>query len=250
MHITIFLNNCLNNEWILSYLLDLGIISVPLCRKCNNPMTLLRGSYKKYQCNRRFSGLRCGLSGSLYSGSFLNKIKISLHDLFYALNGWRLNVSSSFISNDLDKNKSTISRLYRKFDDLVVWDLGNRGMERIGGPGYVVEVDECLLVRHKYRRGRILRAQKWIIGGVVRGNTNQYFVQFIPHRSRVYLLDAIRRHVAPGSTIITDEWAGYRGLNLILYEQNYLHHTVNHSMFYIDPVTGANTQTVEFFGLS
>ena len=247
MHITTFIYNCLNDEWILAYLIELGVISIPICRKCNNTMTVLSTRRTRYQCNRRLSGIRCGLSKSIFSGSFFDNIKLSLHDMFYALNGWRLNVPSSFISDDLDRNKSIVSKLYRKFNDLVVWDSENRGTERIGGYGSIVEIDECLLVKRKYRRGRILRGQKWVIGGVVRGSINQYFLEFIPHRSRVNLLSVIRRRVAPGSIIMTDEWTGYRRLELYLHEQNYVHQTVNHSLFFVDPITGANTQTVECF---
>ena len=34
----------------------------------------------------------------------------------------------------------------------------------IGGPGQVAEIDECLLVKSKYRRGRELAGLKWVFG--------------------------------------------------------------------------------------
>jgi transposase-like protein len=55
---------------------------------------------------------------------------------------------------------------------------------------------------------------------------------------------AIRRHVEPRSTVYTDDYSGYSGLN-----QVYDHHSINHShRVYVDG--HVHTQTVEgFFSL-
>ena len=57
-----------------------------------------------------------------------------------------------------------------------------------------------------------MRGQKWIVVGVVRGNSNAYSVDFIPHRTRVNLLNVIRAHFLPGVVIMTDKWMVYLGL--------------------------------------
>uniref|UniRef100_A0A1X7SXL4 ISXO2-like transposase domain-containing protein n=1 Tax=Amphimedon queenslandica TaxID=400682 RepID=A0A1X7SXL4_AMPQE len=46
------------------------------------------------------------------------------------------------------------------------------------------------------------------------------------------------------SVIYSDLWGAYNGLDRLL-GQNYTHHTVNHSQHFVDPVTGAHTQSVE-----
>lgn len=54
----------------------------------------------------------------------------------------------------------------------------------------------------------------------------------------------IEKHVVKGSTVTTDCHASYGTLS----QRGYRHYTVNHSrpgMPYVDPVTGANTNTVE-----
>ena len=54
----------------------------------------------------------------------------------------------------------------------------------------------------------------------------------------------IERHVAPGTCIVSDQWAAYRNIpNWIGF--NYVHETVNHEQNFVDPITGAHTQRIE-----
>lgn len=53
----------------------------------------------------------------------------------------------------------------------------------------------------------------------------------------------IKRFVKPGSTITTDCWRGYAGLQS-LDDQDYLYRTVNHELNFVD-ANGINTNTIE-----
>lgn len=50
-----------------------------------------------------------------------------------------------------------------------------------------------------------------------------------------------RKHVHPDTNIITDCWRGYAGLT----QEGFRHKTVNHTLNFVDPDTGANTNKIE-----
>ena len=85
----------------------------------------------------------------------------------------------------------------------------------IGGPGTTVEVDESLFSRRKNHQGRVL-PQKWVFGGICR-ETRESFMYAVPDRSAPdrsarTLLPIIQASIAPGTTIMSDIWAAYGGI--------------------------------------
>lgn len=55
------------------------------------------------------------------------------------------------------------------------------------------------------------------------------------------LRQLIQKHVKPGTTLVTDGWKAYANIG----DYNYDHYTVVHDYNFVDPATGANTQTIE-----
>ena len=103
--------------------------------------------------------------------------------------------------------------------------------EKIGGPGKVVEVDESVLVRRKYNRGRRLATenrQVWIFGGIERteevqvvGKNGETFIKRKPNKAfmvrvgnrRKETIDYIvSKFIAPGTTLMTDGAAVYKNI--------------------------------------
>jgi len=112
----------------------------------------------------------------------------------------------------------------------------------IGGPDTVVEIDESVLTKRKYNRGQLRAEQQWFFGGVERG-TNNCFIVPVERRDAVTLLPIIQKHIRPGTTIMSDGWAAYGGIANM--PELYEHYKVNHSENFVDPTTGAHTQTIE-----
>jgi len=112
-----------------------------------------------------------------------------------------------------------------------------------------IEIDESLFGRRStHHRGNPTGLKIWVFGMDERAS-NTLIMYPVNDRSRSTLLPIIKRHVAPGSTIYSDEWSAYCDLN----SEGYRHFTVIHKYtfksFYRNVETGAivevNTNRIE-----
>ena len=79
-----------------------------------------------------------------------------------------------------------------------------------------------------------------MFGGIERGITHSFMV-VVPDRSAGTLLPIMQRYIRPGTLFISDEWRAYCGIPSL----GYTHQTVNHSQIFVDPATGAHTNSIE-----
>uniref|UniRef100_A0A915DYK7 ISXO2-like transposase domain-containing protein n=1 Tax=Ditylenchus dipsaci TaxID=166011 RepID=A0A915DYK7_9BILA len=92
---------------------------------------------------------------------------------------------------------------------------------QLGGPDKFIEIDEASICKRKYNRGRFRRgASQWVFGGIERGAGGLAFAIRVKDRKKKTLLRLIRKHIIPGTTIISDEWPAYRKL---VFRGNYMH---------------------------
>jgi len=72
---------------------------------------------------------------------------------------------------------------------------------------------------------------------------SKVFLVPVERRDAATLLSLIGKHILPNTTIISDCWAAYGGIESM--QKSYAHYTVNHSQNFVDPTTGAPTNTIE-----
>lgn len=82
---------------------------------------------------------------------------------------------------------------------------------KIGGVGSIIEIDETVISKPKYHRGRVTAEEQWYFGGVERGS-GRCFLVLVERRNAETLLPIIQAHVFPGSIIISDLWRAYGGI--------------------------------------
>ena len=71
------------------------------------------------------------------------------------------------------------------------------------------------------------------------------FMQIVPRRDAATLLPIIQANVQAGTTIHSDQWAAYNQVGSL--PGITAHDTVNHSLHFVDPVTGTHTQNIESY---
>jgi transposase-like protein len=70
-------------------------------------------------------------------------------------------------------------------------------------------------------------------------------MKIVSDRSAATLLPIMQQHLRSGSTVHSDQWAAYNRVQQLSTVTR--HNTVNHSLHFVDPVTGVHTQNVESY---
>ena len=186
----------------------------------------------------------CTAQCSILTNTIFSLFRSHPRKVLFVILDWLLGHqrSESAVSSGLTKN--TISRANILLRVCAYIIITRNPQASIGGEGTVVEVDEAELHRRKAKRGRVKQAG-WVVGGVQRGPAGSLkpcFFELVENRSAAVLLDVIRRHVKPQTTIVTDAWKGYTGLDAP--NSQYSHAIINHSTRFSDGA-GIYTQTIE-----
>lgn len=237
-----FLDMYHNQSTIISVLQQQGLLRQSLqCQHCNNPMHYQSADSRdciRFECSLR----TCRKKRTIRFGSFFENVKLSLCDSMLLLHLWSKGCTEKYICDDYSFSKQTVVDWFRFGRDLCVYHFENNN-DMIGGANSTVEIDETHVVKRKNDVGRIL-ASGWLVGGIERRTDGQFraFFCLVYNRSGPHLKHIISEHVAVGTHIITDGWAGYSGLT----EMGYRHSVVIHEENFVAPENEeVHTQRIE-----
>jgi transposase len=209
-----------------------------LCSYCTVERKFYRVSKRKvYSCDH------CGTMIAPMAGTIFEKSSTPLRLWFYALylmSATRCGISAKQIQREVGVTYKTAWRMFKQIRTLMAEDAP------LGGPGSGVEMDET------YYGGR----RKGGVGRPMRGDAGMVpIVGIVERQGRVRalvaenakgstLLSIVKEHVLPASTIFTDEWKGYDGIEHM--KREYTHRRIKHSeKVYV--VGDVHTNTVEGF---
>lgn len=232
------------------------------CKKYRSAKNaIVQGQFRGASANNNNAELRSffATASALRKSQTKISIKASLTIVYLWANKLSL-IQSKGLIGDLVLNAGTLVDWRNYVREICFRALNDA--PQMGGPGETVQIDESLMRgRRKYNRGRLLLGNRgpganhnygnrvvgpWIFGMVwKRPDGKQDLRMFhVLRRNEITLRAIIQRHVAPGTLILSDEWAAYR--NIANWPGfNYTHATVNHNLNFIDPITGAHTQRIE-----
>lgn len=220
--------------------------SVP-CSRCGSDMVLFHSADSsdgwKYSCNNTIfppkrKAHRCGYQRRFRKGTFFAGSQLSIEQILKISHAWIYSLPISFAMREAHVASNTAVD-WASFCREVLIHAFMDNPQKIGGEGKVVEIDESKFGRRKYHRGHRVEGQ-WVFGGYERG-TGKVFMVPVEFRGADTLLPIISEWIEPGTTIISDWWKAYDCLE----NEGYQHLKVNHSVNFVDPITGAHTNSIE-----
>ena len=112
--------------------------------------------------------------------------------------------------------RASVNQYYRYCRDICSWKLLNDDTTFLfGGPGCIIEIDESVVTKRKYNRGKRV-VSKWVLG--IYDKSRKFgLVRYVEKRDQKTLIPIIQKHVLRGTEIWTDEWKAYSKLKKLGY---------------------------------
>ena len=200
------------------------------CSRCGSNMELTETTRVNDGYMWRCTNKRCRTWLSIRSGSFFEGSNILLSTWLHLMFLWAMQISGSKIARLTSLSKPTVIHALSELRTICSNKVLNAGI-KLGGLGKTVEIDESKFgAKRKYKRGRVSEGP-WVFGVVERGSQKVLLFR-VPDRTRETLVHRlITTHIRPG----------YIPLNQL----GYIHLSVNHSKNFVDPDSGAHTNTIE-----
>lgn len=207
------------------------------CPSCSGEMSLVKRSIAdgfEWRCSKEGHNIR----RSVRKGTWFSNSHLKIADILLFTHFWVSECSAKYICENLSISSNTYSD-WASFCREVCLKSNFSDITMLGGEGVIVEIDESKFGKRKYNRGREVKG-KWVFGAIERESKKCSF-RVVERRDQETLLPIIQQWIRPGTVIISDCWRTYSCLN----DFGYRHLTVNHSKNFVDPDTGAHTNTIE-----
>ena len=212
-------------EECIDFLFEEDILEESLCSLCGSNV---RREKKIFRCVNR----GCRKTLFIFADTFFAENRLNCSSVMLIGYYWLCGVNYTAIQSITGCSSNTIVKYMRLFRQLVIDTLDDN--QKIGGNNVIVEIDESKFQSRKGEDGI------WVIGGVERTNDKKCFFKVVKQRDARTIDRIIQRYVKQGSTIITDMWRGYGNVR-----SRYRHIKVNHGENFVDPISGAHTNTIE-----
>lgn len=224
---------------ILTFLVNRGLLAAKRICSCGNQM-VLRDNKSDNGYHWECPVNQCRKRRSIRAGTFFEDSKIPLSHWLYIIFLWSIDKSNKKVSLLTGLSLRTVITALQRLRDICSLKILH-GNLKLGGRGKTIEIDESMFGhKRKYNRGRVGQGT-WVFGMVERG-TGRALAFRVPNRTRETLVTGlVQKFVEPGTTIISDKFSPYFNLNSI----GYIHLMVNHSENFVDPYTGAHSNTIE-----
>ena len=180
------------------------------CPRCGN--TRVFKSECRYRCPK------CRQPFSLKSVSWLSGMKISYQQMWILLASWQDKQTLPAACEFAGVSIPTARRWYRRFQ----YHLPYKQVQMLAGE---VEVDEAFVGKRKTGNQRI------VLGAYER-ESKRIALKVTTNRTQETTDRFILRHINKTSTVYTDAWGGYEGIDEFF---GYAHETCNHSNYVFGP---------------
>lgn len=235
-----------NEEQTFAFSLRLGLVSLDpgKCPECGHNMRLAKttaqiGGYR-FRCTKE-----CGKSISLLCSTWFESTNLKMWQILALTYHFCCLEPVTKAALQCEVAELTACNWYNFIRGVQAITISNQD-QKIGGLGHIVEMDEFHLYTPKYHKGRSsAKGAVWGFGGID-VNTRDVFVIPVKKRDKETLLPLIRKYIYPHTTIYTDSWPSYAGMEKDLSDMQVYHHSVNHKKEFVNSETPeVHTQTCE-----
>ena len=151
-----------NQDSAVDYLIRKDVLVIPDCYECGRLATLDKKRWQcrcnnKDACRRPKMPLRNAFFGQ-------SRLKFNLYQILHIAYLWITNSSSLQIRTIVGIGSETCCNWLSFMRQLLIWDLETNNIQKSGGPGIIVELDESKFAKRKFNQGHRVVNKDWVFG--------------------------------------------------------------------------------------